>query len=366
MRKVTLNGVAITYPDEVAFAFNPCIFVFEKAGLAKAGVSFVVDGENRMTLWCDAYQGKAYIDAREVVKSLFDMEMLADIDYSEAKVSSAGIDVQFYFDAVWEGGSMSSQTAYSFFCIWGALKIGGQEVYNAPRTLTWYKNFPFTFGVYANGGGSVLISKDGVADRFVNLPERGVWNIPMLSMDNAKDFYIVHDCSGQFVEMTFDFTFDLTFRYSGGGVMTEKIEINVDESDEGVYLRWIDRFGFFNYYLFKKGNESRKTTAGEYMQNNLEAYDMSYGYQGSFGRRQKFERKDSLAICAPLVDSGMWDVLFDMATSPIIDMFAGYDEGGKPRWMSVTVNSGTFTKTGASLQDFEVTINMPDVIIQSF
>lgn len=368
---VVLYDVTMKYPDAVAFAFNPFLFIFEEDNLASASVTIrneeVQDAE--VTVTRDAYHGKVYIDAREVVQSLFDIESLAEIDYEQASRSAVGRRLSFSHAIKLTNGEEYQfeplNHEYDIFCIWGALKIGGQEVYNAHRTLTWYKNFPFTFGMYSNGGGSILISKDGVADRFINLGEQGVWNIPMLATDNARNFFLVMDCTGQFVEMTFDRTFDMTFRYSGGGVKTEKIRINVDDSEEGVYLRWVDRFGFFNYHLFKRGNEKRKTTAGEYMQNNLAAYDMSYGYQGTFGRRQKFERKDELAICAPLVDSDMWDILFDITTSPIVDVFAGY-EGGVPRWMSVTINGGTFTKTGASLQDFELSINLPEVVIQSF
>ena len=364
-------NVTMKYPDEVAFAFNPFLFIIEEANLASASVTIrneeVQDAE--VTVTRDAYHGKVYIDAREVVQSLFDIESLAEIDYEQASRSAVGRRLSFTHSIKLINGEEYQFEAQNhecdIFCIWGALRIGGQEVYNAHRTLTWYKNFPFTFGMFSNGGGSVLICKDGVADRFINLGEQGVWNIPLLASDKAKNYFLVQDCTGQFVEMTFDRTFDMTFRYSGGGNKTEKIRINVDESDEGVYLRWVDRFGFFNYHLFKRGNEKRKTTAGEYMQNNLAAYDMSYGYQGTFGRRQKFERKDELAICAPLVDSDMWDILFDITTSPIVDVFAGY-EGGVPRWMSVTVNGGTFTKTGAALQDFELSVNLPEVVIQSF
>lgn len=369
---VTVYDIAVKYPDAITFAFNPCLFVIEDAmqNVTKASVTIVnLETSAEVVVSRDAYHGKAYIDAREVVQSLFDTEALAEISYSQASRSAVGRRLSFELEITLANGNTRTFTQqngeYDFFAIWGALRIGGQEVYNAHRTLTWYKNFPFTFGMFSNGGGSVLLSKDGVANRFVNLSERGVWNIPLVATDNARDFYLVHDCTGQFVEVTFDSTFDMTFRYSGGGVRTEKIRINVDDSDEGVYLRWIDRFGFFNYHLFKRGNEKRKTTAGEYIQNNLAAYDMSYGYQGSFGRRQKFERKDELAICAPLVDSDMWDILFDITTSPIVDVFAGYDEGA-PRWMSVTVNGGSFTKTGASLQDFELSINLPEVVIQSF
>ena len=233
-------NVTMKYPDEVAFAFNPFLFIIEEANLASASVTIrneeVQNAE--VTVTRDAYHGKVYIDAREVVQSLFDIESLAEIDYEQASRSAVGRRLSFTHSIKLINGEEYQFEAQNhecdIFCIWGALRIGGQEVYNAHRTLTWYKNFPFTFGMFSNGGGSVLICKDGVADRFINLGEQGVWNIPLLASDKAKNYFLVQDCTGQFVEMTFDRTFDMTFRYSGGGNKTEKIRINVDESDEGV------------------------------------------------------------------------------------------------------------------------------------
>ena len=90
---------------------------------------------------------------------------------------------------------------------------------------------------------------------------------------------------------------------------------------------------------------------------------MTYGYESGAGRMQSLKREDSLPICAPLVDSETWDMLFDVTTSPIVDMFAGY-EGGVPKWVSVNVVAASYTKGGAPLQDFICAIALPEVEIQ--
>ena len=376
----TQNGsvvynVSVKCPDAMAFAFNPCLFVFEDDRLVKASVTILDDevspAKAGVPLSGDAYGGKVFIDAREVVQGLFDTSVLTDVDYSQEGRSGLGKKMRFELamefadgETLEVDGTEGGGDVFTFFAVWGALKVGGQEVYNGHRTLTWFRKFPFTFGVYAAGGGSVLLSKDGVANRFVNLAEQGVWNIPLFESDNGDEFYLVHDCTGQFVEVTFDRTFDMTFRYSGGGTRTEKIRVNIDDSEDGIYLRWIDRFGFITYHLFKKGAESRKTTAGEFIRNDWDGYDEVFGFQKGNGRRQMYSREDTIPVCAPLVDSDMWDVLFDMVTSPFVDMFAGYDDNDVPRWVSVTAKAATFTKENSVLQDFVANIIMPEVPIQ--
>lgn len=363
MRTATNNSVTLKYPDAIGFAFNPCLLVVDSDSASKMAIT-VSTSEKSENINLDALAGKCCADVREYVQTFFDTMEFGTVDYSKVQKTGMGKTISF---AVTVTKTDDTEATFSFdvFYVWGALKIGGQETYNGYRKLTWFRNFPFTFGVYAAGGGSILLSKDGVADRFVNLSEQGVWNIPMKSTDNAKSFYLVHDCTGAFVEVTFDSTFDMTFRYSGGGTKTKKIRIEVvDDYDEGYYLRWIDRHGFYCYYLFKAGDKQSKVTSDNlFMRNNLLAYDMSYGYQGYTGRQQQMSRTDSVPVCAPLVDSDTFDMLMDLVTSPCVDLFAGYRDG-IPQWLSVTVAAGTFTKTLAELQDFVCKINLPDMAIQ--
>lgn len=375
MRTVTIstNGVAdldftVKCVDELAFAFNPCIVVVEHTGLDWAEV-IIGAGSKTFKVQCVGYNGKAFFDLREYIQALFDEEDFGDIDYSEdARRTELGKMVTFGFAASWNGGNTVinyAGTEIQTFFIWGALKVGGEEVYNAKRTLKWFRGYPFTVGVYAHGGGSILFARDGVPSKFINLNEQGVWNV-LIDDAQAEKYITLSDCTGALVETTFDSTFDLTFRMSGGGTITEKIRVEiVDGIDDGVYLRWINRHGFYCYWLFKRGAEQRKTSiAQEFFRNNLEAYDMSYGYQYGAGRRQMYQREDTIPVCAPLVDSVTWDWLFDCATSPVVEMLAGYDEQGAPRWMSVGVQAGTYTKAEQVLQDFVINVLLPEVPIQ--
>lgn len=363
MRVQTNNGITLRYPDEIGFAFNPCLLVAE-GEMARMAITATC-GDSQENIYLDAFDGKCYGDVREYVQTFFDTMQFGIVDYTEAQRTEMGKLISFVVAVVSADGTQAATFTFDVFYIWGALKAGGQESYNSYRVLKWFRGYPFTFGVYAAGGGSIMFARDGVPEKFRNIPEQGVWNVPLLDGEKAKRFYLISDCTGAFVEVTFDSTFDMTFRYAGGGVKTEKIRIDVlDGFDEGYYLRWIDRHGFYNYYLFKAGDESRKTSSDSlFYRNNLLAYDMSYGYEGYTGRQQQMSREDTIPVCAPLVDSATWDMLFDLATSPCVDLFAGY-ENGVPKWLSVTVAAASYTKTTAALQDFVCNIVMPDIPVQ--
>lgn len=365
MREQTKNNIKLKFPDDIGFAFNTCLLIAEGEKLSRLSIT-IRGGEKQQRLFLDSLNGKCYGDVREYVQSFFDTLSFDNVNYGREEKTKMGIRLSFEVTAMLQNYTGEVSFNFDVFYIWGALKLGGQEEYNGYRALTWFRGYPFTFGIYAAGGSSLLFSRDGVADRFVSLPEQGVWNVPMLTSDNAQSYYTISDSSGTFVSVTFDNTFDATFKYSGGGEKTEKLRINIVDTcgNGGYYLRWVDRHGFYCYYLFKGGDEQRKSVSDSlFMRNNLLAYDGTYGYEGYTGRQQQMSREDAVALCAPLVDSATWEMLFDITTSPCVDLFAGYKDG-EPKWVSVTLVAGSYVKTRAALQDFVCNILLPDVNIQ--
>ena len=61
-----------------------------------------------------------------------------------------------------------------------------------------------------------------------------------------------------------------------------------------------------------------------------------------------------------MVDSDTFDMLQDLASSPVVDMYLGGDwMNEEDQWTSVTIKAGSYTKSRACLQDFvcEMIIN---------
>lgn len=368
MREHRNSGVLLKYPDSVGFAFNTCLIVAEGDNLAKLNIT-ISDGEKTERLTLDSLGNKCYGDVREYVQTFFDTLAFGSIDYNRKEKSKVGIKLSFEIVAVFGNYSGSATFKFDVFYIWGALKLGGKEEYNGYRTLTWFKGYPFTFGVYIDKPSTLILARDGVDNRTISLTEQGVWNIPLLLTDDANDRFTLIESSGSLPTATFDSSFDLTFSHSNAsGERKEKMRINVVEAcqENGYYLRWVDRHGFYCHYLFKVGEEQRKAISDNlFVRNNLLAYDDTYGYEGYTGRQQQMSREDSVALCAPLVDSATWEMLFDITTSPCVDMFVGYDvKTFLPKWVSVTLIPNSYVKSKVALQNFECHVLLPDVNIQ--
>lgn len=351
MRKQQVGGATISYPDELAFAFSPCLVVAE-------GVSESVEitlGD--LSFQASAYGGSVIADFRELVQAQFD-GVEYDVNYSEAERTPQGkrLEVSIIVDGSEEGFTFSA------FFVWGALFQG--ETWNGFKELVCWKCFPFAFGLYDSGEkGAIVIANDGAPQSMVETDGEGIYNF-VIPNRTAKEYYDIWDYNGTFKQATFDETFDLTFRMTFQGVKERKARIWVRECcyDRPVYLRWVDRHGFWRHWLFKKGDEERAVTAtGEFMRNNLRAWDGSYGYSGGAGRRHSYGREDTINVCAPLVDGATFDLLQDITTSPVVDMYLPEDE----KWVAVTIKDGTFTKTGDTLQDFAMQVVLRPYDIQT-
>lgn len=359
MRTATKSGVTLKYPDAIGFAFNPCLLV---ASAAKKIAANITDGSSSVDAEFMGFDGNAYGDFRAYAQTMFDEASFQNLNYGlslqqtgTGKVLTVTVTVTKTdeTDVVFD--------AFTVFMVWGALKIGGQEVFNGYRKLKYFKNYPFTFGVYATGATNVVF---GTASS-VQVTGAGMWNVkPVIGAGYKK--VIVSDYNGTIRQATFDTTFDLSFMLADGGTQQRIAEIEVDDvTDEGYYLRWLNRHGMWCYWLFKEGAGSyRSEVVGEFWRNNLLSYDQTYGYQGGAVRRQSYKRTEVIPVCVPLVDRQTWEYLLDITTSPMVDLYTG-TVGGVAQWVSVVVPGATVTRDmKAELQDFVCQIQLPEVISQ--
>lgn len=363
MRTSKVGNTTIEYPDEISFCFNPVVinilgqsweYVTVTVRDMLSGVSY---NEKRAM-----FKTACFFDLSFYMRSVFDV-MDFKVDYSSNVAQDAKVGRMFSIDVDMynSNGSLGNSYQFSTFVIWGAMKVG--ERYNGDRTLMYFKNYPFTVGMYSPAEMSVKVSSDGVSLPVVNLPGRNVWNINMQGVDARDRIEIELPGSAQGFSV-FDHTFDFTFR--GLSNVGTKITCVVDDTLSGVYLRWIDRHGFYCYWLFKGGEESRQTmNDGEFFRNNMQDYNYRDGYHGGAGRKQRKSSNESLTVCAPLIDSHTFDFLWQLAKSPIVDLYMGKDTNGTHRWESVNISVGSYNKTNSPLQDFAAVVLLPETKVQS-
>lgn len=359
------NGtVDIYYPDSPCMVFNPCVFKVVADNVGKVGIT--IGGR---TVYYQGYlQGRAHCDVREYLQDAFGtLKMGGDIDYTQpVKSSELGKTVSVDVDIYAEDGTKYHTFTISLFCLWGGTRVG--EDFTQTRRVTWFKNFPFTVGLYCNQSTNISVGINGAPNTLTSVENEGFYNV-LIDDAHGGTYMTIYDIMGTLAQSTFDNTFDLTFYYDGNGItQTLRVKIRlVDDDGEGIYLRWVDRHGYWNYHLFKEGDKTLTAdSSGQHYRNDLEDWAYVNGWQKSSGHRQNLTRTDIQPVCAPLVDADTFDMLETLCTSPCVDMYLGKDSNDVPLWTSVTVEAGSYTRSVRDhLQDFVCNIVLPETPIQS-
>ena len=360
MRQTTINGITIKYADAVGFAFLPCII--KSSGSGVASIETTISRETKAhTYSVEAFADSCIMDYREYVQALFDGISFGNIDYSrESQKSNLGATFNISVKVKNSDGSDLATFSYTTFYVWGAMRAG--ETWNGRKKLTWFTHFPFSFGIYMSEADDLLVYADGrITSKLIELAGQGIYEITSKVLKAGAKSYSIKDYGGKIQQATFDTTFDFTFYLKTSSMYTELASIKADNTEKGIYLRLVDRHGFYRYWLFTQGDESRAISSDtSFLRNNLGEYDDTiFGYLGANGRRQGYGREDTIPLCAPLVDSETFDFLQDLATSPVVDMYLGSN-----KWQSVTIKAGTYTKTTAELQDFVCNLVINNTQIQ--
>lgn len=359
MRQITKNGITIKYADAVGFAFLPCII--KASGSGVASIETTISRETMAhTYSVEAFADNCIMDYREYVQALFDGISFGNLDYTKvSQQNKLGAAFNISVKVKNSEGSDLATFSYTTFYVWGAMRAG--ETWNGFKRLTWFTHFPFSFGLYTNVASQILVGYEGAPNKLVKPGIAGIVDISASVLPNEARYWNIYDYDGKIEQGTFTDVFDLTFAMAVGGKQSLLARIERNDTEKGIYLRWIDRHGFYRYWLFTQGDESRAISSDtSFVRNNLGEYDDTiFGYLGANGRRQGYSREDTIPLCAPLVDSETFDFLQDVASSPVVDMYLGDNN-----WQSVTIKAGTYTKTTAELQDFVCNLVINNTQIQ--
>jgi len=324
---------SITYPDDVSFCFNPMLVRVQTNNAVTCTIS---DG------------GLSFTDKRTPYDGSVEMDVSM---YAQVFFSPGGMDLILSKEITVQVQTSEDTFSFTTTVIWGAMNIG--EVFNQSRTVTWFKNFPFTLSMYIASGATMRKRYDRNKYQALSAGSGLVHLNPSSLFGSATNFGVIR-LDEEIPESTFDYTFDNTFRPVGDGVIINRLV--VDDSECGVYLRWIDRHGFYQYWLFQEGESGSEAEAGDKMYYSFS--DEKYGYNGVFrynGKSMQMTKK----ACATLVDQKTFKMLLTILSSPLVDM---YMDGN---WVPVNISTKSVTGTMQALQDFEIEIEFPETISQS-
>lgn len=237
MRQTTKNGITIKYADAVGFAFLPCII--KASGSGVASIEATISRETKTyTYSVEAFADNCIMDYREYVQALFDGISFGNLDYSrDSQKSNLGAVFDISVKVKNSEGSDLATFSYTTFYVWGAMRAG--ETWNARKTLTWFTNFPFSFGLYISEETSLLVYADGRAtNKHIDLAGQGIFEITSKVLKAGAKSYSIKDYDGK-QQATFDTTFDFTFYLKTSGMYTELAAIKTDNTEKGIYLRWV-------------------------------------------------------------------------------------------------------------------------------
>lgn len=180
-----------------------------------------------------------------------------------------------------------------------------------------------------------------------------------LAVAKAQYNIILENVSSGIFNMNFNFPFPDMSK-----IIYETVNLWICNDRDGLYLRWIDRFGFIQFYLFVEGTSTVKAKAST---NVVQVERSVSGINfGSLERTMEMTNTETRKCCAVNLPKDILEYVKTIVNAPIVDLYLGKNKGGTELWMPVSVADGSYTTDpDTMLSDYEITIQMPENISQS-
>lgn len=337
----------MTIPDEVAFAFNP--YLVSITGMSNSDTAYVQvhdDTGNQIeqiaSIKMDAYNGKASVDISAYLRRFSDTKgtgVFSTMKYMEVYVLINGT-------AIVSRASMR--------IVYGAMFPG--EVFNPSRRVKLWRSYPQIVSFYHPGNAKVYIQNDDSEPTlWKTTTSAAISNYTPPSGEFLRSGQIVVYAS-QSNSSTFTMQFDGTFTGDDATI----INIDVDrrpQCDDHIFLRWLDKLGFWQYWLFAIGQtEISDAVVGEAV---AFLTGTTYPYYASRNIGKNLVK--SVTVCAANVTKEEWEMISSIKGSVNV---CAYDTSSKT-WLPVNVSASTNVwKRGAYLQDFLIKVIYPTMQTQ--
>lgn len=363
-----VNGT-IQFPNDYCFTFNPNYVFLELGTDITSVVVEVSDGNSIYQVECSLYKGSG----RCYISKL--LELLFDKDYLSKRSSSVTIRV-YYNDEDRTEIERSSTIA-----IWGSMKVGDTfgggtmlaNLYNASnhakfmREVVWFKNFPFKVSMFSPSASKSLTLKEdrGTEKVIQETTKAGIFEVVLTGTTTTKKELLYKiELEAETVKSSFTNVFDKTFTGAQYKFLDELLKVVVSDDKEGYYIRWIDQYGFLEYWLFKKSTLTNKNKLGD---TSIED-DRPIGgiYYPNHERTTHIEGSTTIKCGAVNLTRGQYKTVQTILASPHIDLFKGYSMEGEEIWIPINIVAGSYKKDETKeLQDFELQITLPETASQS-
>lgn len=356
-RTATYEGT-MTYPDALAFAFNPTPLAI--TGSSGVWVSLTItDGVTTYSEKRTPFGGACSFDMSVFIRALFSLVNKKEPSTASMTAMNHVLSITASVKTYVEENNQPIFTFTSDY-VFGLLRHG--EVFNPVRHRTWFRNYPFTIGVYSENGNSIGYIVDGSTQAVVTTNSTDIYEIPIDTL-GINDSLVILDGIGALTPTTFEDVFDMSFSLVDGNDIMERVFVDVSEEQcpKAVYLRWLDNQGFYCYWLFSwLGDSYASAVETDIIRDSMAHYKDGAGYQGWYGYREQRDETLTKSIGASMVDAETFAFLRTLLTSPRVDRYLGQDANDKPMWENVRVSAqATAWNRHKDYQDFSCNLIMP-------
>jgi hypothetical protein len=344
MRQTVFNDGTVTYPDEIAFAFNPFIIELENENKGDVTIDITNIGSGRKYSDARPYYGDKFsVDLSKYIQLLFDRP-----EYMGSGERLVDTSINVLIDVKED----SRIYTFNVVCVWGYIEVG--ETFNASRKVRWFNNFPQTLSLFIPTGTELQYRYNlGGYQKYegeeVNAINHILIGLSFPTGTESGAFKVV----GGDVSSVWDDTFDHTF--AANPAYETIIEVKADDCEEGVFLRWVDRFGFYQYWLFQP---SEYTYDGKSDGEKIVSIELVNVRHYEFGRYQGRENERTIRMGASMLDKEEAEMIVGVIQSPLVAMWS---DGA---WIPVNVSDGDVKLSSEHLQDVEITVELPELKTQ--
>lgn len=228
-------------------------------------------------------------------------------------------------------------------------KKNNDEYYN--YKLNYWNGYPFDITIYGNNNNIELINLSNLSN--------GIYQLDKISRlvfsDGRTNGSIELDITLQ--EGFNDLYFDTYFNFQ-----LNKI---TDHCPNGIYLKWINSFGGWNYWLFSKGQEQLKTKSLGALNNDFDNLEDTISPLVSLGK----ESEISIKVREQRIKAYDKELLSDLLDSAKVYMFTGvpFSKNTFNDWIEVNLSAGTFVLENprSDLYRLDLTIELPTNITRT-
>lgn len=192
-----------------------------------------------------------------------------------------------------------------------------------------------------------------------NAKTDGIFDLnPAISFPNAIRTAQYNICLEKVTSGIFDMNFNFAFP-DMAKIVNEMVNMRICNDKDGLYIRWIDRFGFLQFYLFREVKATVKTKpSSDTLQVEREFGGM---YFGGMERAAEITSEETIKCCAVNLPKDILEYVKTIVNAPIVDLYLGKNKGGTELWLPISVSSGSYsTDPKTMLSDYEITIEKTD------